>query len=70
MENESAPTKTGTLYVGLETNLRKPALFLSDDWGALSGCLNVPQSLALADNMLRCGIAVPGGGFGRIVEAS
>ncbi len=70
MENEAAPTTTGKVYVGLETNLRKPALFLSDDRGALSGRLDVRQSLALADDLLCCGAAVSGGGIGCLVEAS
>ena len=57
-------------YVGLKTNLRKPALLLPDDRSPLSGCLNVRQSLALADDLLRRWARVSCGGIGRSSQAS
>jgi len=70
MENGWAPGKELSHYVGFETNLRKLALLLSDDGSAQPGGINVRQSLALANDLLRCRAALSRGWFGCIAKAS
>jgi hypothetical protein len=46
-------------YVGLETDLRKLAVFLSSGWCARAGGIDVRHALALADYLFCDGIVVP-----------
>ena len=70
MENESALGRKVQGHVGLETNLRKLALLLSDDRSSLSGRINVRQPLALADDLFRRGAHLSRGWIGRAIETS
>ena len=56
--------------MGLETNLRKFTLLLSDGRSALSGRLNVCKPLALANDLFRGRLDLSGGGNSRLIEAA
>ena len=57
-------------HVGLEANLRKLTLPLSDDRRRLSGGFDVRNSLALANDLLCRRIAMSCGRVGGALEAS
>jgi len=57
-------------YVGLKTNLRKPAVFLLARWRSRVGRVDVRKSLALADDLLCRWTGVPGGGARGVAETS
>ncbi len=56
--------------MGVQTNLRKPAVFLFAGRSSVAGGLDVSESLALADDLFRRGTRVPGRRAGRAAEAS
>lgn len=57
-----------TGYVGIQTDLRKSALFLFVHWPGVALGFYVPELLALADNLFRGRIVMPGRRIGRLVE--
>ena len=53
MENQTGLIERGVRYVGVQTNLRESAVLLSGGWRHIADRVDVPQSLALADDLLR-----------------
>lgn len=57
-------------YVGLEADLREYSILLLVSRGDMSGRVNVPEPLVLADDLLRRWIAVLSGRIGCAAEAT
>ena len=64
----SSSEKEALRYVGIQTDIRKSAVFLLAGWRDFACGLYVPQSLALADHLFWCGFNMPGCRIGRITQ--